>query len=60
MQRGAETDEERRVVFLILATIPGAIAGLALEKHAEIGVPRPALIAVALIVMGVVLWAVDK
>src|SRR5882672_2182417 len=27
--RRIETDEERRVIFLILATIPGAIAGLA-------------------------------
>ena len=38
--RRIETNEERRVVFLILATIPGAIAGLALEKYAEIVISR--------------------
>ena len=58
--RRVETDEERRVVFLIVATIPGAIAGLALEKYAESTFRDPRLIAVALIVMGIVLWAVDK
>jgi undecaprenyl-diphosphatase len=59
-QRRIETTEERRVVFLILATIPGAIAGLALEKYAESAFRDPRLIAVTLIVMGAVLWAVDK
>jgi undecaprenyl-diphosphatase len=59
-QRRIETDEERRVMFLILATIPGAIAGLALEKYAESAFRDPRLIAVALIVMGIVLWAVDR
>jgi len=59
-QRRIETDEERRVVFLILATIPGAIAGLALEKYAETAFRDPRLIAVTLIVMGIVLWAADK
>ena len=59
--RGASRPpEERRVVFLIIATIPGAIAGLALEKYAESAFRDPRLIAVALIVMGIVLWAVDK
>jgi undecaprenyl-diphosphatase len=58
--RRIETNEERRVVFLILATIPGAIAGLALEKYAESSFRDPRLIAVALIVMGIVLWAADR
>jgi undecaprenyl-diphosphatase len=60
VQRGAKTEQERRVGYLILATIPGAIAGLALEKQAESTFRDPRLIAVALIVMGIVLWAVDK
>lgn len=59
-RRRIETDEERRVVFLILATIPGAIAGLALEEYAETAFRDPKLIAVTLIVMGVVLWAADR
>ena len=48
------------MVYLIVATIPGAIAGLALEKYAESAFRDPKLIAVVLIVMGVVLWLVDK
>ena len=58
--RRIETDRERRVLFLIVATIPGAIAGLALEKQAEHAFRAPSLVAVALIVMGIVLWAVDR
>jgi undecaprenyl-diphosphatase len=60
VHRRVETDEERRVIFLIIATIPGAIAGLALERYAESTFRDPRLIAVVLIVMGVVLWLVDK
>lgn len=53
-------EERRRVVFLIIATIPGAIAGLALEKQADTTFRDPRLIAAVLIVMGVVLWWVDR
>ena len=55
-----ETEEERRVIYLVIATIPGAIAGLALEKYAETVFRDPRLIATVLIVMGIVLWWVDK
>ncbi len=55
-----QTEEERRVIYLIIATIPGAIAGLALEKYADTAFRDPRLIAVVLIIMGVVLWVVDK
>lgn len=55
-----KTEEERRVIFLIIATIPGAIAGLALEKYADTAFRDPKLIAAVLIIMGVVLWLVDK
>ncbi len=58
--RRIETVEEKRVVFLILATIPGAIGGLLLEKKAETAFRAPALTATALIIMGVVLWAADR
>jgi undecaprenyl-diphosphatase len=58
--RRVETDEERRVLFLILATIPGAIAGLALEHYAETVFRDPRLVATALMVMGAVLWGVDR
>jgi undecaprenyl-diphosphatase len=55
-----KTEEERRVIFLIIATIPGALAGLALEKYADTAFRDPRLIAVVLIVMGVLLWIVDR
>lgn len=60
VQRGVRTPEERRVIYLIVATIPGAIAGLALEKQAESTFRDPRLIAAALMIMGVVLWVVDR
>ncbi len=58
--RRVESVEERRVLFLILATIPGAIGGLLLEKKAETAFRAPALTATALIVMGIVLWGADR
>jgi undecaprenyl-diphosphatase len=60
VRRRIETERERRVLFLILATIPGAIAGLALEKQAESTFRDPRLVAIALIVMGFLLWALDR
>jgi undecaprenyl-diphosphatase len=58
--RRIETEEERRVLYLIVATIPGAIAGLALEKYAESAFRDPRLVATVLIIMGIVLWLTDK
>jgi undecaprenyl-diphosphatase len=59
VDRKVETPEQQRVVFLIIATIPGAIAGLLLEKQAETVFRAPAITAVALMVMGAILWFVD-
>src|SRR4051812_12339384 len=58
-ERRVATEEQRRVIYLIIATIPGAIAGLALEHYAETVFRDPRLVATALIVMGVILWTVD-
>lgn len=58
--RRADTDEERRVIYLVLATIPGALAGLVLQEQAESTFRDPIRIAVALMVMGVILWLVDR
>ncbi|MDP9206370.1 MAG: undecaprenyl-diphosphatase UppP [Gemmatimonadota bacterium] len=55
-----ETPEKRRVIYLIVATIPGAIGGYLLQSRAESAFRDPQLIATALIVMGIVLWLVDK
>lgn len=59
-KRRVETVEEKRVIFLILATIPGAIGGLLLEEKAETVFRAQALTATALIVMGAILWAADR
>ena len=53
-------DEQWRAVYIVIATIPGAIGGLLLEKYAESIFRAPALTAVMLIVMGIILWAADK
>lgn len=58
--RCIETNEQKRVLFLIIATIPGAIGGVLLQSRAESTFRNPALVAVTLIVMGVLLWLIDK
>jgi undecaprenyl-diphosphatase len=51
----------RRLLFLlIVASIPGAVIGLLLEKQAETIFRSPLLIACTMAVAGVVLWSVDK
>ncbi len=52
-------DPSRRAWFIILATIPAAIAGILLEDYAETVFRAPIITAVALIVMGALLWFVD-
>jgi undecaprenyl-diphosphatase len=59
-QRGVRTTEEWRLVFLIVATIPAAIAGLTVEDLAETAFRSPRLIAINLMVMGIILWLVDR
>jgi undecaprenyl-diphosphatase len=55
-----EGDEQWRAVYIGIATVPGAIGGLLLQKYAETVFRAPALTAVALIVMGTLLWAADR
>jgi undecaprenyl-diphosphatase len=55
-----ETPEKRRVIYLIVATIPGAIGGLLFQSRAETAFRDPQIIAIALILMGIALWLVDK
>ena len=59
-RRRIETVEERRVLYLIIATIPAGIAGILLEDLAESAFRHPAITATMLIVLGLVLWAVDR
>lgn len=58
--RRVDTVEKKRLIYLIVATIPGAIGGLLLEEKAETVFRAPTLTAIALMVMGIILWAVDK
>lgn len=59
-KRRVETPDEKRVIFLVIATIPAGIAGLLLEDAAETIFRSPVIIATNLIVMGILLWAVDR
>ena len=55
-----ETESERQFAFVTVATIPGGLAGYFLQTQAKTVFRAPALIGTMLIVMGVVLWAVDR
>lgn len=59
-QRAVRSTDEWRLVYLIVATIPAAIAGLTVEDLAETAFRSPRLIAINLILMGIVLWLVDR
>ena len=50
----------RLLFFLVIASVPGAIIGLLLEKQAETIFRSPVLIATTLALMGIVLWAGDS
>jgi undecaprenyl-diphosphatase len=59
-RRAVTTPDEWRVIFLIIGSIPAAIAGLLLEDLAETTFRTPLLIATMLMIMGVILWAADR
>lgn len=59
-KRRVETESERRFVWVTVATIPGGLAGYLLQDFAENEFRNPVLNGVMLIVMGVILWAVDR
>jgi len=58
--RTLQGPEERRLAYLVVGTIPGGIAGLLLERKADEAFRAPELIAGALILMGILLWAIDR
>jgi len=51
--------DSRLLVYLALASVPGAIAGLLLEHRAETAFRSPGLVALMMALMGLVLWAAD-
>jgi undecaprenyl-diphosphatase len=56
----AHSREGRLFWYLVLATIPGALIGLLLEKKAETIFRNHVLIAIMLIVLGIILYWVDR
>lgn len=54
-----DPDSRRLLGLIVVASIPGAIIGLLLEKQAETIFRSPVLIASAMALLGIVLWAVD-
>jgi undecaprenyl-diphosphatase len=57
---GGQSTERRLLELLIVASVPGAIIGLAFEKQAETTFRSPLLIAIAMAVLAVLLWLFDK
>jgi undecaprenyl-diphosphatase len=54
-------DPDSRLLWLLaLASVPGAVAGLLLEKRAETAFRSPGLVAVAMALMGLVLLVADR
>ena len=55
-----DSTEGRMFWYIVAATIPGGIIGFILDKYAEDFLTKPLIIAIALIVMGIILYIVDK
>lgn len=55
-----KTTEGKIFWYIVIATIPGGGIGFILDKFAEDILTQPIIIAVALIVMGIILYIVDK
>ena len=52
--------EGRMLIYIIFATLPGGLIGFLLDKFAGDILNKPIIIAIALILMGVLLFVVDK
>jgi undecaprenyl-diphosphatase len=52
--------DARLLLYLALATVPGALAGVLLDKWAETVFRAPGLVALMMALMGAVLWAADR
>lgn len=55
-----KTVQGRMFWYIVLATIPGGIIGFILDHFLEDALNRPIIIAISLIVMGIILYIVDK
>jgi undecaprenyl-diphosphatase len=52
--------DARLLVYLALASLPGAVAGLLLDEWAETVFRSPALVSLMMALMGAVLWLADR
>jgi undecaprenyl-diphosphatase len=52
-------DRRRLLIMLIVASVPGALIGVLFEKQADTTFRSPLLIAIALALLGIVLWMSD-
>jgi len=59
-KKSSERYNSKTLWFLIIATIPGVLAGFFLESLAETFLRHPIVIAGALIIFGLILYLVDK
>ena len=59
-RRPLQSEGVRLLLLLAVASIPAGVAGLLLEERAETGFRDPRLVAVAMGVMGVVLYLADR
>lgn len=53
-------NQDKILYFILIATIPGALAGYFLENSAETIFRNPILVSIALIVAGIILYIADK
>ncbi|GFN22560.1 undecaprenyl-diphosphatase UppP [Thermanaeromonas sp. C210] len=58
--RQPRSREGRLLYYILLACVPGALFGVALEEQAQTVFRTPVLIALALALMGIALWAADR
>ncbi len=58
--RSIDSPDAKLSWYLVIASIPGGLAGILLEKKAEDFFRAPLLVAASLAVMGIVLFAADK
>lgn len=55
-----KTQEGKMFWYIVLATLPGGIIGFILDHYLQDYLTKPIIIAVALIIMGIILYLVDK
>ena len=58
--RGKKSNDGKMFWYIVIATIPGGIIGFILDHFLEGVFKQPIIIAIALIVMGILLYIVDK